>query len=142
IARYAGEAGSIPKRNFLRVPHDASHAHSGLTLRSEHLTSVALPKDPCQLFSLGWGDQPYSCYLTSMDYFGYWRPTLAAAYEAIKRMALESDYSPYCSTDSAIGTCAKTRDMGVWRDGIPATPMKNASQVPELQTRFPDYCSR
>ena len=76
-----------------------------------------------------------------MDYYGYWRPTLAAAYEAIVGQAIASDYSPYCSSNNTTGTCAKTRDMGVWMDGIPATPIKNAAQIPELETKFPDYCA-
>jgi hypothetical protein len=68
---------------------------------------------------------------------------LAAAFEAIAGQPIAADYSPYCSTNSTTGVCDKTRDTGVWvSDGVPATPIKNAAQIPGLSMSFPDYCSR
>src|SRR5262249_39099248 len=82
IAKYAGSSGQTPQRNLLRVPHDVSHANLGqdFVIRSTHLGTTVIPTlnfpfkiDYCKAISGGKDD--YGCYLTSMDYWGYWRPT-------------------------------------------------------------------
>jgi pimeloyl-ACP methyl ester carboxylesterase len=142
IARYAGAPDGtppLPQRNFLRVLNDTSHP--GIDdIKSTHLVPVALPRVIC---GIGRRKEDYGCYMTSMKYFGYWRPTLAAVHEAFTGQPLEPDYSPYCSSKDMTGTCAKTRFMGVWQsDGKPATPMLTAAEIPGLATTYPDYCPR
>jgi len=148
IARYVGTS-QTPQRNFLRVPHDTSHAHPapgvlGPTIPSTHLgpmVAAHIPSFVCGVFTHGEID--YGCYLTYMDYWGYWRPVLAAIQEAFTGQPVSPDYSPYCSSKGTAGTCATTRDMGKWQsDGKPATPMLNAADIPELVVNYPDYCPK
>lgn len=146
IAKYIGTSGAVSKRNVLRVSDDTSHANmgpggEGITLPSTHLAPTVLPAPPLCEAPQG-GGYDYGCYLTSIDYWGYWRPTLAAVSEAFTGNPVATDYSPYCSSADTTGTCAKTRDMGIWLDGVAATPMKNAAEIPELATNYPDYCER
>jgi hypothetical protein len=78
-----------------------------------------------------------------MDYWGYWRPTLAAVQEAFTGKPVSADYSPYCSSKDTTGTCATTRNMGKWQsDGKSATALLNAADLPELAANYPDYCPR
>jgi pimeloyl-ACP methyl ester carboxylesterase len=141
IAKYAGASGATPQRNFLRVRNDVSHPGIAI-LESTHFTPVVLDPLTCLLFS-GRGD--YGCHLTSMDEYGYWRPTRAAVYEAFHGRPFAPNYSPYCSSASTAGSCATTRDMGKWLlDGLAATPIKNAADLTELNllANIPDYCPR
>jgi hypothetical protein len=122
VARYSGATGRAPNRNFLRVPHDASHRDRPphVTLPSLHEASTALP-------------------LTSMDLYGYWLPLYRAVYEAFFGVP-EGGTSALCNGPDATGSCARTRDMGTWLiDGVPATPMRNAADLQLLQG-FPSHC--
>jgi hypothetical protein len=76
-----------------------------------------------------------------MKFHGYWRPTLAAVHEAFTGKPLSDNYSPYCSS-SDVTACAQTRYMGTWVDGIAATPLLTAAEVPGLSTDYPEYCPR
>jgi pimeloyl-ACP methyl ester carboxylesterase len=143
IARYIGTS-QTPQRNFLRVRDDKSHANPGPTIPSTHL-GPTVAADPtasvCGLFADS--ELHYGCYLTYMDYWGYWRPVLAAVREAFSGAPVSPDYSPYCSSKGTSGTCATTRAMGTWQsDGKPATPMLNAADIPELVVNYPDHCPR
>jgi pimeloyl-ACP methyl ester carboxylesterase len=144
IARYAGTSGTTAKRNYLLVRSDMSHmVHlPPIRLDSTHLTPIVLHPVTCALSTLLSGRRDdYGCYLTSMDYYGYWEPTRAAIHQAFGGQ-MPDDYTPYCSSDSMSGVCTKTRDMGIWQtDGIPATPMMNAADM-RLNQTYPDYCSR
>jgi pimeloyl-ACP methyl ester carboxylesterase len=145
IARYTGSSGQTPQRNFLRVPNDTSHSNPGhgvmgITVPSTHLAPTVIPPLSCSVLT-NWKSD-YGCYLTYMDSWGYWRPTLTAVREAFTGKPDSPDYSPYCSSTGTAGTCATTRDMGKWVDGIAATPMKNAAEIPELVTTYPEYCGK
>ena len=131
IAKFTGAPGTTPpvlQRNFLRVRHDVSHAHMGIVLPSTHAAPTAAPRQLCGVFNGGKDD--YGCYLTAMKFHGYWRPTLAAVHEAFTGKPLADNYSPYCSSRDTSGTCAGTRFAGTWADGIAATPLLTAAEVP------------
>jgi Chlorophyllase enzyme len=140
LARYRGTSGTMPQRNFLRVRDDESHWRQGIVLKSTHITPGVISPIACAVMTFDDAVDYNGCALTSMDEYGYWRPTRAAAYEAFYDKPIAPDYSPYCSSSDVTGTCAKTRDMGIWQDGVSATPMLNAAEIGELSTAFPDYC--
>ena len=147
IARYVGAPGSTtPQRNFLQVPHDVSQRLAlGIVLESTLLTPTVLAPDTCRSWNFwmgNWVDDDYGCHLTSMDEYGYWRPTRAAVYEAFYGQPISPDYSPYCNSASKAGSCATTRDMGRWlMDNKEATPMKNAADLNLLQDIQVDHCT-
>jgi acetyl esterase/lipase len=150
IAKYVGSSGQIPQRNLLRVPHDVSHARLGpdFVMPSTHLGTTVIPMlffpkiEFCKAVSVD-GKDDYGCYLTSMDYWGYWRPTLAAVTEAFTGRPVSDDYSPFCTTKETTGVCKSAREMGNWQsDGGPATPLLNAADIPGLVANFPDYCPK
>jgi pimeloyl-ACP methyl ester carboxylesterase len=148
IARYTGTSGDTPLRNYLVVRGDISHFSldpsqpkpPNVFLPSTHLTPTVLPPIFCgTLTSLAGKQDDYGCYLTSMDFYGYWETTRKAVLEAFGG-PLPADYSsPYCSSDR----CAESLYMGTWEydKSVKATPMANVDDLRLTQT-YPDYCSR
>jgi len=122
LAKYAGTTGTAGNRNFLRIPHDASHQNRApfVTLESNHEVVDAFP-------------------LTSMDWYGYWAPLFGTVWEAFTGSPFLS-YSPLCNSPSTTGTCTYTRDMGTWEiDNVDATTMLNAADL-SLLGSLPNYC--
>lgn len=98
------------RKNYLRVMSDKTHwAPLAGYGTSDHNTVQAYP-------------------LNALDYWGYWRPTEAAVREAFTGQS-EWGYSAYCSATGTSGLCQTVRSMGVWSDGVAATPMQNYGEL-------------
>jgi hypothetical protein len=89
-----------------------------------------------------------------MDYYGYWNPLRGGLNRVFAWGPPIS--SPYCNTGDTVSlACRGTRWMGTWSDGVPATRMKNATDLdvgvapqsrlfapPGIPERICDYCGQ